>query len=97
MVKAIPKPGTSRAVRRTITPKNIVECARCGLPVVFMAPATRRARARQRLDVGKFQIVCNVYEGSRWDRVEHYHEKCYELDERPHGPVIRGHEHTSRS
>lgn len=33
------------------------------------------------------QVICNVYEGDRWDRVEHYHTECYERADEPHGEV----------
>jgi hypothetical protein len=31
------------------------------------------------------QIICNVYIGGRWNRVEHYHEPCYAKADSPYG------------
>ena len=31
------------------------------------------------------QIICNVYVKNKWDRVEHYHEECYDEAKRPFG------------
>ena len=32
------------------------------------------------------QVICNVYEGAKWQRVEHYHVACYDDAEQPYGP-----------
>lgn len=63
----------SRAVLRTIEPGTTVECSYCGERVKF------QARLREQ------QVICNVYVKGRWDRVEHYHARCYEAAKRPYG------------
>jgi hypothetical protein len=63
----------SRAVIRLIEPGNEASCARCGEALKF--------RAKQRL----VQIICNVYKGRRWNRVEYYHPNCYEALGKPYG------------
>jgi hypothetical protein len=64
---------TSRAVVRRVDPGSDAECACCGEPVKFRA-------ARKAL-----QVICNVYVDGRWDRVEHYHAKCYDRAGQPYG------------
>jgi hypothetical protein len=73
---------TSRAVLRDVEPGSTVDCAHCGERVKFQAKVRHR------------QVICNVYVGGRWDRVEHYHAACYEAAGEPHGevdttPVVR--------
>lgn len=63
----------SRAVVRPIEPGTAAECAHCAQRVKFIA----RMKGRQ--------VVCNVYEDGRWDRVEHYHWDCYGEAGRPYG------------
>ena len=63
----------SRAVIRLIDAGNSAYCAHCGEPIKF------RARIRA------YQVICNVYVKGRWDRVEHYHEQCYEEAGTPYG------------
>jgi hypothetical protein len=65
----------SRAVLRDVEPGSTVECVLCGERVKFQAKVRHK------------QIICNVYEGERWDRVEHFHAPCYEEANEPHGPV----------
>ena len=65
----------SRAVLRDVEPGSTVECVLCGERVKFQAKVRHK------------QIICNVYEGDRWDRVEHFHAPCYEEANEPHGPV----------
>jgi hypothetical protein len=65
----------SRAVLRDVEPGSAVECAHCGERVKFQAKVRNK------------QVICNVYEGSRWDRVEHFHADCYPLAGEPHGDV----------
>ena len=48
-------------------------CASCGMPVKFSAK------------VRCWQVIANIYVGSVWDRVEHYHAECYEGAGRPYG------------
>ena len=63
----------SRAVLRLIDPGNDVVCERCGEQVKFAA----RSKGRQ--------VIANVYVDERWDRVEHYHDACYEEAGEPYG------------
>jgi hypothetical protein len=35
--------------------------------------------------VRKQQVICNVYVGGRWDRVEHFHAECYDASGEPYG------------
>ncbi len=67
---------SSRAVVRPVNPGNAAVCVACGERVKF----TARERA--------LQVIANVYVEGVWDRVEHYHLRCYEDHERPHGPAI---------
>lgn len=67
--------GRTRAVVRFVEPGSMVDCATCGATVKFAA----RTKVRQ--------VICNVYEGGRWARVEHHHEECYERAGSPHGPA----------
>lgn len=66
---------TSRAVLRDVEPGSTVECALCGERVKFQAKMRHK------------QVICNVYVGKRWDRVEHYHAQCYTEAGEPHGEV----------
>ena len=63
----------SRAVLRTIEPGNSAICPLCELQVKFQA----RTQGKQ--------IICNVYEGGRWQRVEQYHLACYDEASEPYG------------
>jgi len=63
----------SRAVMRTIEPGSAAYCPECDQQVKFHA----RIQARQ--------VICNVYEGGRWQRVEQYHLACYEEASEPYG------------
>jgi hypothetical protein len=63
----------SRAVLRPIEAGSFAECAYCGERVKFQAK------------VRKQQVICNVYVGGRWDRVEHFHAECYEAGGEPYG------------
>ncbi len=64
---------SSRAVLRRVEAGNSALCTGCGEPVKFSAKAQRQ------------QVICNVYVGDRWDRVEHYHDACYEAAGEPYG------------
>lgn len=59
---------------RNVEAGNAAVCTVCGAPVKFVA----RAQVRQ--------VICNVYEGGSWKRVEHYHVECYEEAGQPYGP-----------
>ena len=64
---------TSRAVQRDIEPGSMVDCKACGEQVKFQAKVRLR------------QIICNVYIGGKWKRVEHYHAECYQSAGEPYG------------
>jgi hypothetical protein len=64
----------SRAVVRPVDPGNSASCAQCGAPVKFVARAQLR------------QVIANVYTDGAWERVEHYHEECYDEAGQPYGP-----------
>ncbi|MCU1461008.1 MAG: hypothetical protein JWO37_1083 [Acidimicrobiales bacterium] len=64
---------TSRAVSRVVEAGNSAICAECQTPVKF----TAKIKARQ--------VIANVYVDGRWDRVEHYHEECYDQAGQPYG------------
>ena len=64
---------TSRAVVRFIEAGNSANCATCGDMVQF------RARVKSQ------QVICNVYNDGKWDRVEHFHRECYEAAGQPFG------------
>lgn len=63
----------TRAVTRACEAGTMSECAGCGDYVKFQA--TKKAR----------RIICNVYVGGHWDRVEEWHPDCYESAGMPHG------------
>jgi hypothetical protein len=63
----------SRAVERFIEPGSDAVCERCGEQLKFVA----RAKGRQ--------VIANVYVDARWDRVEHYHDHCYQEAGEPYG------------
>ncbi|MEZ5410908.1 MAG: hypothetical protein R2761_22960 [Acidimicrobiales bacterium] len=65
----------SRAVVRLIEAGCVAECPVCGERVKY------RARHRDQ------QVICNVYDKGRWQRVEQYHLDCYTAADCPHGPV----------
>jgi hypothetical protein len=67
------KAWESRAVTRPVEAGNIAVCAACDEPVKFAA----RNKA--------FQVIANVYEGGVWQRVETYHDECYEAAGEPYG------------
>lgn len=66
-------PSTSRAVLRIVEAGTSASCAHCDAPVKF------KARIKSK------QVICNVYEGDRWVRVEHYHQDCYGHAGNPYG------------
>ena len=66
---------TSRAVIRFIEAGSSSTCAHCRENVQFRA----RVRAQQ--------VICNVYTGGVWTRVEHYHRACYDAADAPYGPA----------
>ncbi len=68
----------SRAVVRRIEAGNAAVCVECSQSVKFAARIIR------------FQVICNVYVKGRWDRVEHFHEACYQAAGQPHGSPLEG-------
>lgn len=56
----------SRAVLRRVEAGSNALCTVCQETVKFAA-------RQQRL-----QVIANVYVDGRWDRVEHYHDECYD-------------------
>jgi hypothetical protein len=68
---------TTRAVLRQVEPGNSSRCAWCGSPVRFAA----RTHAQQ--------VIANVYLEGAWDRVEHYHSRCYSDAGSPHGEPVQ--------
>lgn len=54
-------------------------CTYCGVQVKF----TARLKGRK--------IIANVYVDGRWDRVEQFHEGCYERSGEPYGPANLSH------
>lgn len=67
----------SRAVLRLIEPGSVAECPICGERVKF------RARHRDQ------QVICNVYDDGVWQRVEQYHQECYEQADAPYGEAVK--------
>jgi len=65
----------SRAVVRLIEAGCVAECPVCGERVKY------RARHRDQ------QVICNVYDKGRWQRVEQYHLDCYTEAGSPHGEI----------
>ena len=37
------------------------------------------------LEPGAYQVICNVYVKGKWDRVEHFHQECYDKAGAPFG------------
>lgn len=67
------KKWRSRAVVRNIEAGSSVDCSYCEERVKFQA----KKRGQQ--------VICNVYVGGVWDRVEHYHFECYRKAGQPYG------------
>ena len=67
----------SRAVLRRIEGGCSAYCAHCDERIKFVA--------KQKLN----QVICNVYLDGKWDRVEHFHEACYNrCRPRPYGKPV---------
>jgi|GEM_PF-210283 len=64
---------TSRGVVRDVEAGSSVDCVHCGERVKFQAKVRHK------------QVICNVYVGGRWDRVDHYHLDCYLAAGEPYG------------
>lgn len=63
----------SRAVLRDVEAGSSVDCARCGERVKFQAKVRNK------------QVICNIYTSGVWNRVEHFHQACYEEAGSPYG------------
>ena len=63
----------SRAVVRPIEAGSNASCAFCGERLKFSS----RAKARK--------VIANVYVAGRWDRVEQFHDRCYQEAGAPYG------------
>ncbi len=66
-------PSKSRAVIRAIEPGCAATCVKCDTPVKFIARVNGR------------QVIANVYDDGVWQRVEHFHQACYDEASRPYG------------
>lgn len=64
---------STRARLRSIEPGNRDVCVGCNREVKF--------NTRDRTP----QVIANVYENGRWNRKEHWHLRCYEEADQPHG------------
>ena len=76
--RAAAKKLKSRAVVRDVEAGSSVDCAVCGERVKFQAKVRNK------------QVICNVYTGGKWNRVEHYHAECYEVAGQPFGEAEVG-------
>ena len=63
----------SRAVVRDVEAGSSVDCAHCGERVKFQAKVRNK------------RVICNIYVSGKWNRVEHFHQECYETAKRPYG------------
>lgn len=68
--------STTRAVLRQIEPGSSAMCKWCDSQVRFAA----RSHAQQ--------VIANVYVDGSWDRVEHYHARCYTDAGSPYGDPL---------
>jgi hypothetical protein len=66
-------PWESRAVSRMIEAGSSAMCVHCDEQVKFRA----KSKATQ--------VICNVYAGGKWIRVEHFHSECYDAANAPYG------------
>ncbi|HTW10471.1 MAG TPA: hypothetical protein VME46_23400 [Acidimicrobiales bacterium] len=73
MTSVTPLLPVSRAVVRLVEAGNDAACEHCRATIKFVA------RVKER------QVIANVYVNGRWDRVEHFHESCYEQVGEPYG------------
>ena len=68
----------SRAVVRDVEAGSSVDCSHCGERVKFQAKVRNK------------QVICNIYVGGKWNRVEHFHQACYEEAGSPFGEAEVG-------
>lgn len=73
----LPYPHATCAVVRLIAPGTLSLCPNCDEPVKFEAKKKLR------------QVICNIYEGDKWDRVEQYHTECYVSAGAPYGEPLQ--------
>ena len=74
---APPKPALgSRAVLRRVEAGSLAICKQCDQQVKFAAKLNR------------LQVIANVYVDGRWNRVEHFHDECYDLAGEPYGGPV---------
>jgi hypothetical protein len=66
-------PLASRAVARPVEAGSDAVCVYCSEQIRFSA----RLKARK--------VIANVYVDGRWDRVEQFHEDCYERSGQAYG------------
>ncbi len=66
----------SRAVTRLVEPGSQVDCEHCGERVKFQAKMRHQ------------QVICNVYEKSKWVKVVHFHAPCYDEAKKPFGEPL---------
>ena len=71
----------SRAVIRDVEAGSSVDCVYCDERVKFQAKMRNK------------QVICNVYVGGSWNRVEHFHADCYGPAGEPYGPADAGTDH----
>lgn len=74
VVAAAQLPRQSRAVLRLVEAGSNASCAHCGERLKFSS----RTKARK--------VIANVYVAGRWDRVEQFHDACYDDAGAPYGP-----------
>jgi hypothetical protein len=72
---SVKTPLGSRAVLRRVEAGSMALCVHCRQQVKFAAKLHR------------YQAIANVYTAGRWDRVEHFHEECYDEAGEPFGPA----------
>ncbi len=66
----------SRAVTRLVNPGSQVDCMHCDERIKFQAKMRHQ------------EVICNVYEKSKWIRVDHFHSDCYKLAKEPFGKPL---------
>jgi hypothetical protein len=69
-------PSKSRAVIRAVDPGSMSDCALCGQHIRFSAKNRPK------------QVIANVYEDGKWQRVEYFHAECYADAGRPYGEPV---------
>lgn len=63
---------------RDVEAGSSVDCSHCGERVKFQAKVRNK------------QVICNIYVGGKWNRVEHFHQACYEEAGNPFGEAEAG-------